>query len=136
MNSHDIVDVEYRVMDMLLAGDNECLSILRGQLNGISVLSRDLSGKGFYTKYLIAPGLDRLKNYPTFKLGDVNGSARNVAYGLGFLLYIAGGAISMLEGYTYGEPWPKKLENLTLSYSDGGPRDMGKIREILRPSKG
>ena len=135
MNTRDLVDLEYRVMEMLLAGDRDILSILRKQLSGISVLSRELSGNGFYTTYSIASELSRIKGYPTFRLGDVNGTANNVEYGLGFLLYIESGSISMLEGYTYGEPWPKKLENLKLVYSDGNQRDLGKIEEILKTSE-
>ena len=41
-------------------------------------------------------------------------------YGLGFLVYIDNGLLKMLEGYTYGEPWPEHIDAFTLSYSEPG----------------
>lgn len=36
--------------------------------------------------------------------------------GVGFLLYVDDGLITMLEGYTYGEPWPQPVGEFSLSY--------------------
>ena len=41
-----------------------------------------------------------------------------LAHGAGFVLFIRGGRLSMLEGYTYDEPWPDQVRGFSLRYSD------------------
>jgi hypothetical protein len=76
-----------------------------------------MTGVGFYTEFVVPPEAPRVLGRPTFKLGDVNGTADNVNHGLGFLLYVTDGALSMLEGYTYDQPWPDEVRCLVLTYS-------------------
>ena len=52
-------------------------------------------------------------------------------HGLGFLLYVADGALSALEGYTYDEPWPNELQGLVLAYSEAQNRNLHDLRMIL-----
>ena len=73
-----------------------------------------MTGVGFFTKIIVEGDVARPVGRPTFKLGNVHGQADNVRHGLGFLLYVTDGAISMLEGYTYDDPWPDDLQNLRL----------------------
>jgi len=42
-------------------------------------------------------------------LGNVQVSFPGLEHGAGFVLFINDGLISMLEGYTYGEPWPEDI---------------------------
>lgn len=123
--------LEDRVMGMLLAGDDDALAVLQQQLRNAEVSSRMLTGVGFYTEFSIPSAVARLSGHPSFKLGDVNGTAANVAHGLGFLLYVTDGAIAMLEGYTYDEPWPNNVEELKLTYSHGQNRNMDKVRQLV-----
>jgi hypothetical protein len=76
-------------------------------------------GVGFFTSFEVPPEAPRVKARPKFELGDVNGTADNVKHGLGFLLFVNDGALSMLEGYTYDEPWPDEVRGLVLTYSTG-----------------
>jgi hypothetical protein len=39
-------------------------------------------------------------------------------HGAGFLLYVDGGLLSMLEGYSYEEPWPDEIREFSVSYLD------------------
>jgi hypothetical protein len=64
----------------------------------------------------------------------VNGTAANVRHGLGFLLFVIDGVISMLEGYTYDDPWPLEVEGLVLTYSGDQSRDIDKVRSVIRPA--
>jgi hypothetical protein len=124
-------ELERRVIEMLLAGEEPSLAILRRQLDGTTVSSRKFTGVGFYTEFIVSPEFERVAKLASFKLGDVNGSAANIEHGMGFLLYITDGCVSMLEGYTYGEPWPKEVIGAKLSYSGGVGRDMDKIKKII-----
>jgi hypothetical protein len=127
--------LEDRVTRMLLAGDDEALVVLREQIQQAEVLSRKWTGVGFFTEFLIPSTVTRLVGCSSFKLGDVDGTASNIKDGLGFLLYISDGYISMLEGYTYGDSWPNEVEGLQLAYSGGIIRDMEKVRRIIHTSR-
>jgi len=113
----NLTTLEDQVLDMLLRGQDEVLVILRQQAKQLQVSSREKTGVGFYTEFAVSPEVPRVPGRPTFKLGDVNGTADNVNHGLGFLLYVTEGALSMLEGYTYDEPWPDDVRGLVLTYS-------------------
>jgi hypothetical protein len=112
-----LTTLEKQVLDMLLHGQDEALTILRQQAKQLEVSSREMTGVGFYTEFVVPPDLPRVPGSPTFKLGDVNGTANNVSNGLGFLLYVKDGVLSMLEGYTYDEPWPDAVSGLVLTYA-------------------
>jgi hypothetical protein len=116
--------VEDRVLEMLLRGEDEILSVLRQQARHAQISSRKMTGVGFYTEFVIPSEVPRVPGHPTFKLGDVNGIADNVRHGLGFLLYVKDGALSMLEGYTYDEPWPEDVRGLVLSYASKEGRSL------------
>ena len=105
------------MLEVLLRGNDEVLSVLRQQAKQVQVSSRKMTGVGFYTEFVVPPDVPRVPGRPTFKIGDVNGTADNVKHGLGFLLYVRDGALSMLEGYTYDEPWPDEVRGLVLMYS-------------------
>src|SRR5712672_364039 len=107
--------LELRVLEMLLNGNHSLLSLMRQQVELANVTSREMTGVGFFTKFVI-PDEARLPGNLSFELSDVSGSAKNVTHGVGFVLFIRDGAISMLEGYTYDEPWPDKLQDLKLIY--------------------
>ena len=124
--------LENQVIRMLLAGDDEALAVLRQQIDHAKVSSRRMTGVGFYTDFIIPPEVARIVDLPSFKLGDVNGTAANVMNGLGFLLYVTDGALSMLEGYTYDEPWPNELQGLVLTYSGGQSRNVESLKKIMQ----
>src|SRR5271168_1901150 len=113
----NLTTLENRVLEMLLRGEDEELSVLRQPTKQARVSSRKMTGVGFYAEFVVPPEVPRVPGRPTFKLGDVNGTADNVEHGLGFLLYIKAGGLSMLEGYTYDEPWPDEVRGLVLRYS-------------------
>src|ERR1700675_3240531 len=113
----NLTTLEDQVLEMLLRGEDWVLSVLRQQAKQLQVSSRKMTGVGFYTEFVVPSEVPRVPGRPTFKLGDVNGTADNVKHGLGFLLYVKDGALSMLEGYTYDEPWPDDVRGLVLTYS-------------------
>jgi hypothetical protein len=127
-----LTPLEDQVIRMLLAKDDEVLAVLRLQVDHAKVSSRRMTGVGFYTDIVVAREAARAINRPSFKLGDVNGTAANVKHGLGFLLYVTDGVLSMLEGYTYDEPWPNEVQGLVLAYSEGQGRDLDNVRKMMQ----
>ena len=115
----ELTILEEQVLQKLLRGDDELLSVLRQQAQQVRVTLRKMTGVGFFTTLDVPAEAPRVKDRPKFQLGDVNGTADNVKDGLGFLLYVTDGALSMLEGYTYDEPWPDEVRGLVLTYSTG-----------------
>jgi hypothetical protein len=113
----NLTTLENRVLEMLLRAGDEELFVLRQQPEHARVSSRKMTGVGFYAEFVVPPEVPRVSGRPTFKLGDVNGRADNVKHGLGFLLYVKEGTLSMLEGYTYDDPWPDEVGGLVLTYS-------------------
>ncbi|MGH9498025.1 MAG: hypothetical protein ACRD3L_02685 [Terriglobales bacterium] len=112
-----LTTLEKQVLEMLLHGQDEVLTVLRRQAKRLEVTSREMTGVGFYTEFSVPYDAPRVPGGLTFKLGDVNGTADNVSHGLGFLLYVKDGALGMLEGYTYEEPWPVDVRGLVLTYA-------------------
>ena len=94
---------------------------LRQQLTAASVSRRQFTGVGFFVDFAVpesVPRLDRLLGTElNFKLGDVGAIFEDVNVEVGFVLFVRGGRIHMLEGYTYGdETWPEPQGRYRLFY--------------------
>jgi hypothetical protein len=46
----------------------------------------------------------------------VNATIDGLAHGAGFVLFVRGGRIETLEGFSYDEPWPPRVERFLLAY--------------------
>ena len=112
----DLTNLEQAVLDRLLDGDNKVLTILREQTRQARVVKRKYTGAGFYCEFEV--GGDTPVVQRDYQLGDVQAVISGLKHGAGFVLFVRGGRISMLEGYTYDEPWPDQICDFTLKYSD------------------
>lgn len=98
---------------MLLRQAHPVMDTFRAQLAACRTKSREFTGVGFYTQ-LVAPqaltvaGIDRLI------LDDVYAEIDGLPHGAGFALFIEGGMLECLEGFTYDGPWPDLVESFTL----------------------
>src|SRR5262249_45426648 len=111
-----LTELERAVLDMLLAGETPALAILRQQLDQAAVQSREFSGVGFFTHFTIPPAVPRLPLSDRLIFGAVEAELNSLAHGAGFVLFVEDGKLSMLEGYTYDEPWPESLGPFRLRY--------------------
>ena len=111
-------ELEISVINKMLFGQGKVLFELRRQLSECHIVSRQMTGVGFFTNFSLINIYNNFFTNCNFKIGDVHGIADNINHGVGFLLYINNGRILMLEGYTYNEPWPQQLVNLKLNYQD------------------
>ncbi len=103
--------LERQVLDTLLTLADRKLSIcdlklLSIQLRHAIILSREMTGHGFYTRFSIGEGALRLPNHQSFWFGTVSADIPGLEHGAGFQLYIKDGAASELEGFCYLGPWP------------------------------
>ena len=128
----DHIEFEMSLMDMLLAGDNEILEGLRHQYKNSTVKTREFTGAGFYTDYLISKGIASVAEGKTFQFGDIYASYENIEVAFCFVLFVNKGYLSILEGYTLMEKtWPDEYSKVILKYKGvGGKRNLEELKGI------
>jgi hypothetical protein len=127
-------ELEKRTMDLLLKGDHPFLATLREQYHGSTVRQRDFSGVGFFTFFDVPSHSVRTAPL-NFELGDVGLELSGVDHGVGVVLFVRGGYLSFLEGFTYDEPWPAStvgIHYLRSTSSDGGSFEPSTSRDSER----
>ena len=107
---------EQAVLDMLIAGDDVVLVVLRRQVAAARCVLRESSGTGFYCTFEIPSDAPAVVGAPDFEIGDVDATLEGLRHGAGFLLFVRDGRINMLEGYSYDEEWPEEVGAFALSY--------------------
>jgi hypothetical protein len=116
--------LEQAVLDKLLAGEHPALAVLRRQATMARVAGRKNTGVGFFCDFEVDESAPTLLG--DFQIGDVFGELEGLAHGAGFVLFIRDGQLSMLEGFTFDEPWPQQLRGFKLAYQH-------EPRELLLP---
>src|SRR4051812_21951318 len=101
-----LTPLEKAVMDMLLDKRGEPFDTIRQQLSYATITERSFTGVGFFTDFAISPDAPVRRDLADATIGDVGAEFPGLRHGAGFLLFIRGGVLSMLEGYTYDESWP------------------------------
>ena len=75
-------------------------------------------GKGFFTELEVssdAPVAPTTKD--SIRFGDVVAEVVGLEAGVGFLLYVDRGRMTALEGYTFEEAWPERIEVHSMGYA-------------------
>ncbi|MHB8901766.1 MAG: hypothetical protein ACYC6Y_23670 [Thermoguttaceae bacterium] len=111
-------------MEMLLAGNDPTLSILRDQYAASTVAKREFTGVGFFVTFAIPSQVERLGDRKSLHFGDVQAEIEGMQYGAGFVIHVSDGVLEYLEGYSYDEPWPASVQHFQLSYTGGKQRDL------------
>lgn len=117
-----LTQFERAVLEKLLAGDRPVLAVLRAQAQAARLASREYTGAGFYLSFDVPPEAPALPSQ-NFHFGDVNATVDGLQHGAGFVVFVRGGRLEMLEGYSYDEPWPKEIHAFKLTYQRE-PRDL------------
>ncbi len=113
----ELTTLESRILDALLQGDHPVLTALRAQVPGTRVVHRECSGAGFFTEFVVDQSLERAP-VGNVRIADVLATVPTLVRGAGFVLFVEKGYLSMLEGYSYEEPWPERAEIHSVSYLD------------------
>jgi hypothetical protein len=120
--------LEDEVLNFLFDGNDPVLKALRDQRSAIVSMREQLTGSGFYLEFQLAEDAISIPGKPSFRFGDVDAKIEGVDNGAGFVVFIENGIITMLEGYTYDEPWPDNISNYELSYDSGNIRDLSALQ--------
>ena len=112
--------LEVEVMEKFLAGPNPILGALRAQFRTASVKKREFTGVGFWLDIELAPDAVPARLSQSLHLTDVGAELEGVTRGIGFVLHVLGGQMSLLEGFTYNEPWPAQIGTFSVAYIRDG----------------
>ena len=123
--------IEHAVLEKMLDGSFPLLIQLQHQLELCIVKKREFTDFGFYTTLTVPQSIPRIARLD-IKFGDVIGYIPELSEGAGFLLYLKDGVLDMLEGYSYGEPWPSSIDCFTLKYIKGDTRNWSDVPTVLR----
>lgn len=119
--------LEQRALEMILAGlRDERSRYLREQMEFASVARRTYTGCGFFAEFAVPETCSPVPGEPRFQISGVSAITPRLQHGIGFVLFVERGRLSMLEAFTYDEPWPTDLGEITLTY----------LPEVDRPEGG
>jgi len=111
-----LTELETAVLDAMLERPGAPFVTLREQLSRAEVSKREFTRVGFFTHFALPEAAPVARNVPDATLGaDVAAEIPGLKHGAGFVLFIRGGAITMLEGFTYDEKWPENTAGFRIS---------------------
>lgn len=113
---------DHQILEFALQGDHPVLAILREQLTQATLSPRDYTGVGFVTDITVPEQARRLPS-SSLVISDVHAEVKGLEHGAGFVVFIEGGALSMLECYMYEDAWPTDAHIHRLYYT--GPQEPG-----------
>jgi hypothetical protein len=93
-----------RLMPLLIAGDHPALAALREQFTRGRIKEVRLTGVGFYVDFEVPSGVP-LTQPTDFAGGGATITLDCASHGAGCVLFVRGGRLATLEGFTYDEPW-------------------------------
>lgn len=121
--------VEQTVLAKLLAGEHDVLATLRKQTSTARLAKRELTGVDFFCWLDVAPDAPLVEDPRDFKIDDVHAEIAELTHGAEFVLFIRGGRLDNLEGFTYDEGWPEQIHGFSLRYTDPERKEvLGKLR--------
>jgi hypothetical protein len=102
-------------MKMLLQGDDPVRATLRKQFEVAEVVKKKMTGVGCFIDFNIPANAPCVLNKQTLQISGVIAQVEGITNGIGFLLFVNNGNLSMLEGFTFDEPWPDQILNFRFS---------------------
>ena len=103
------IQFEAEAMRRIVAEDPSISELLKKQYKSAEIISREFTGVGFFTRFNITDVSSRLPGSVNLELGAAHARIEGIEHGAGFVLFIRGGLIKTLEGYTFDEPWPERI---------------------------
>ena len=106
--------LERAVMEMILIHKNDPDGIYLNQYLNSQILSREFTGVGFFTKFIIPESL--IISSESKDIAEVTATFKDSDIILLFILFIGNGKLDCLEGVVSHECWRYDYENLQLQY--------------------
>lgn len=123
-----LTQFEHAVLAKLLDGDHPALPALRAQLRACKVTGREATGHGFFTNLSVDRGVEPVPGAVSrMRIADVGADIEGLEHGAGFVLFVTDGFMDFLEGYSYGESWPKAIDGFSLRFEGARVDDPGAI---------
>jgi hypothetical protein len=98
----EVLALAKRLVPQLIAGDHPALAALREQFRQATVAEVEMTGHGFYV-YFWTPPEAPLARPADFAGGNAEIVLEGATAGAGCVLFVRGGRLATLEGYTFGE---------------------------------
>lgn len=109
-----------KVMSLLLSGDSNVLQQLEKQYENSKIVDIKETGKGIFVNFEVLDSSLRINLggvKKDFVFGDVYGKINDEYGNVEFILFVRGGYITMLEGFTYfPDGWSKVTKTIALEY--------------------
>ena len=109
----EVVSLINRLMPALIAGDHSTLAALREQLSHARIAEVEMTRHGFYARFAVSPDAP-LASPPNLTGGSATIGLSGIKHGAGCVLFVRDGRLTMLEGYTYDDPWPEDAQVLSV----------------------
>lgn len=106
-------EFEKIIIDDIISQYPEYSDKLRRQYDSGTVVGRNMTGKGFFTDYEIGDRSASLGDGVNLQLGENQWNINGLKYGSDYILWIKNGIISSLEGFSYEEPWPEVITEVS-----------------------
>jgi hypothetical protein len=80
----------------------------------IKVKRRSLTNVGFLTEFEFSEELMVFASDISLRWGKIGARLNETKIETGYLVYVDGGYITTVEGYTYGDEWPRQIDRVQL----------------------
>lgn len=119
-----LTPLEAAALEHMLRGEGAVLDLARRQVQAARIAEVHYSGSGFFITFAVDRDRVPASVPENFEIGDLHLAPADGsnAPAMGFILFIRGGVVDFLEGFTYGDPYPDPdWPAMRFSYSGAPP---------------
>lgn len=111
-------EFEAKLVESVLAGNDEILSILRAQYQVATLREREETGVGIALHFEVPDSAPELRDARDFEVDDLFIEVEGVEGGISPVLFVRQGRIAFLEAVVASnQPWPEDLSTAEFWYS-------------------
>lgn len=110
----DLTPIETQAVEMLLAGDDPRLALLRDQYLHIQSTTVVRSGVGQTREFQLQKNVPPLPDGDSFQISHVDAEVNEGTAVLSFILYVRNGLLDALESVSLLGDWPEQIHHFRL----------------------